>query len=412
MALETSSGRRPALAAIALSMLVATLFAGCRSGESDDPLLRERVVSIDGEALSRFLVHIAQLEGTPAAGYSRRLLDHVASCGELWAHFDAPEPNGEPSLAFDSPAFDCRDHSAETSDLVALVRAHRGAADGFLSWPIGEDGRLELRLDVDPEGGLEIAGALVPPSDPGAFSLFIPGSDAPDAPVVAPSAALVHLRMRPAQGIGLSNLIPAGSQADRLFALKGRLLEGALLTGTWEFAFMPPAPDGEIPLAVGALHHRLAGPLEEALDEALSQLETTWPIHRSPRPFPIAGGATLEGGCFLDLPLLPELAPCWVVTPDALLIGYRGEAIDAALAPPAVSSAAGERTSDREEAARDARAAGRLEIHLDRLKRVDEKRLGADAPPHPGRFFSRFELRMAAEGDGRISIYARLRRNP
>jgi len=415
MALGTKLDRRSALAAIVLTVVAATGFIGCQAPESDNPLLRERVISIDAKALSRFLEHTAQLTGTPTAGYSRRLLDHASSCDELWAHLDTPNADRAPSLASDFSALDCREDATGTSALASLVREHRGEADGFVSWPIGEDGRLELRLDVDPEGGLEIAGTLVSPTEPGGYSMLVPGSEAPAPPAITPSAALVHLRMRPADGIGLSKLIPAGSQADRLFALKGRLLEGALLTGTWELAFMPPAPGGDMPLAIAALHHRLEGPLEEALDEALDQLETTWPIRRSSRPFALAtltGSTKLEGGCFLDLPLLPELAPCWVVTPDALLVGYRGEAIDAALAAPAVSSPASSSHELSMEAALGERAGGRLDVHLDRLARIDEQLLGTKAAPQLGNFFSLFELRMGALGDGRITIHARLRRKP
>jgi len=270
-----------ALIATALSVLFALFaipFAGCQSSEADDPLLRERVVSIDADALASFLEQTARLTGTPAAHHARSLLDRSPSCGELWAHVAPPNLEPDRSPGFDLSGLDCRDASVEASELAALVRERRGKADGFVSWPVGEEGRVELRLDIDPQGGLEIEGILIPPSEPGLFSLLVPGSEPLPAPVVTPASTLVHLRMRPASGIRLSNLIPAGSQADRLFALKGRLLEGALLTGTWELAFMPPAPGGEIPLAIGALHHRMTGALEDALDEALAQLEATWPI--------------------------------------------------------------------------------------------------------------------------------------
>ena len=63
------------------------------------------------------------------------------------------------------------------------------------------------------------------------------------------------------------------SQRLAMFALKGRLLEGALLSGTWELAVLPPVPGGEVPLAVGALHHRAAAPLAQALDEATGFLD-------------------------------------------------------------------------------------------------------------------------------------------
>ncbi|MBJ22525.1 MAG: hypothetical protein CL933_24210 [Deltaproteobacteria bacterium] len=411
-----ASSRRLIVAVLHAIVLTSSIVA-CGMPDAGDSLLRKRVVSIDSEALSRFLELTAQLAGTPAARQSRILLDRAAACGELWAHSEAPGANAEIASGRDFPTLDCRNGLVEASALGALVRERRGEADGFVSWPIAREGRLELRLDIDRRGGLEIEGTLVPPpSELGAISLLVPGDQPLAAAVLNPTATLLHLRLRPATGIGLSGLIPAGSQADRLFALKGKLLEGALLTGTWEFAFMPPAPGGRMPLAVGALHHRLARPIEDALDEALGQLEATWPIRRSPHRFTSAEGSTLAGGCFLDLPLLPELAPCWVVTPDALLVGYRAEAIAAALSAPAVSAprdapgASETRPEGTNGSAPLLHTAGRLDLHLDRLERVDASLLGAEATPHPGRLFSNFELRMDDDGKGGIAIHARLRR--
>jgi hypothetical protein len=183
--------------------------------------------------------------------------------------------------------------------------------------------------------------------------------------------------------------------------LKGRLLEGALLSGTWELAFVAPVGDGEVPLAVAALHHRRAALVEQALSEALDQLERTWPIRRSPRSFTASDGSQLEGGCFTDLPLLPALAPCWVVTPDALLIGYRGEAIDVALAPAAVSS-------ERDAAPEFVGASG-LDVHLDRLKQLDERIAPEEGVTRPGDLFSSFEVRLRGEASGRVALQARLR---
>jgi hypothetical protein len=152
--------------------------------------------------------------------------------------------------------------------------------------------------------------------------------------VIESEGVLAHLRMRPKGGLQLSQWLEAGGQADRLFALKGRLLEGALLEDTWEVAVLPPPGQGSRPMLAGALHHRLdrlTGPLRSALDEALSKLESTWPIRRSPRNFLDKTGQAHAGACFLELPLLPDLAPCWVVTERALIIGDQPAAIEAAL---------------------------------------------------------------------------------
>jgi hypothetical protein len=166
---------------------------------------------------------------------------------------------------------------------------------------------------------------------------------------------------------------------------------------------MPPAPDGRLPLAVAAAHHRLERPIREAVDEALDQLEQTWPIRRTPRRFAMAGGRGAEGGCFLELPLLPELAPCWVVTPEALLVGYRAEAIEAALAPTLAAGRDGER---RDHDAQPARSG--LEIDFDRLQAVDQRIRPEPASVLPGDLWSRFELYLEPDATGRIRLDGRL----
>jgi hypothetical protein len=410
----SSSGRsRPSVGGLAtitlgIALLLGSSLAGCGRDASDDPLLRKRLISIEGAALTRFLGHAALLEGTPIARQARSGLERIGACPEVWGDFDVPAElaadRDADTRPFDLAALDCRDDASVDPTLRTLVATRRGDHVGLLLWPIGDDGHLEIQIDVDAQGGLGIDGYFVPPSRPGAFALFVPGEEAPAAPALTPSNTLLHLRMRPADGIRLSNLIPAEGQADRLFALKGRLLEGALLSGTWEFAFVAPKEGGRIPLAVGALHHRLAGPIEEALSEALDQLERTWPIRRAPRSFSLADGSSFKGGCFVDLPLLPELAPCWVVTSDALVVGYRGDAIDAVLSPAAVSGAP--------DGSSEFAGASGLDVHLDRLNAVDGRITPDERVAGPGDLYSKLELRMRADDSGRVQIRGQLRANP
>lgn len=411
MSTRIGSSRVLALACLLLFVTPYGL-AGCSRSDPSDPRLRERVISIDGDALVRFLERIARLEDTPAAAYSQRLLERARSCDELFGHFVPAGSGGGISAELDGNALDCGGASGAPGELEAFARSRRADADGVLSWPLGEDGHLALRIDVDPLGGLTLDGQLTAPSEPGALRLFLPAEEQPAAPAIAPDKALVKLRIRPRGGLGLSSLLPSGGQADRLFALKGRLLEGALLEGTWELAFLPPAEGGDKPLAIGALHHRNADALRAALDEALTQLEATWPIQRTPRVFHASHTEPLEGGCFLDLPILPEFAPCWVVTPEAFLIGYRGEAIDLALAPPAVSSAPKERPDKARTSRVDDRSGSRIDVHLDRVKTLDARSRGESAAVHLGELFSKLELRLGTGVEGQTTVHARLRAAP
>jgi hypothetical protein len=371
-------------------------------GEAQDPRLREPVVLAEAELLQRLLERFEALEGTPLGRRARTLRSRLGDCPTVWSHPTRSAPaarDGELPLA----DLDCLTRSESRSNLHALAQRERGAHAGFVQWPLGDDGRLALRLDIDAAGHVSISGSIEPPRNPGALALLLPGREAPAPPAIEPSAALLHARLRPAEGFRISDLIPAGGQADRLFALRGRLLEGALLAGTWELAFMPPAPDGRLPLAVAAAHHRLEMPIREAVDEALDQLEQTWPIRRTPRRFAMAGGRGAEGGCFLELPLLPELAPCWVVTPDALVVGYRAEAVEAALAP---TLGAGQESDRRNQDAQPTRSG--LEIDFDRLQAVDERIAPMPGSVRPGALWSRFELYLEPDATGHITLDGRL----
>jgi hypothetical protein len=370
---------------------------GC--GEAPDPRLRERIVLVEGGAFGRLLDRAVQLEGTPIAREARGLRARLGDCPLVWGHFasDSDDDGAWPRLR-------CVDELDTDHALQALATTRRGDHAGWIQWPLGEQGRLELQIDFEAEGDLTLTGWIDPPEGPGTLALLLPGREAPAPPAIDPSRALVHARMRPADGIHLSSLIPAGGQADRLFALKGRLLEGALLSGTWELAFMPPAPDGGLPLAVAALHHRLEAPIRQAVDEALDQLERKWPIRRTPKQFAAAGNAVLEGGCFVELPLLPELAPCWVVTPEALLVGYRAEALEAALASPSGANAQAPPGDPQIESTKQSG----VEIHFDRLREANRQISPESSRTRPSDLWSRFELRLEAAEPDRIALSAEL----
>lgn len=365
----------------------------CSADADRDPMLREPALLIDAAALERLLDRTRTLAGTPAGSASMRLLERLNGCPEIAAHFAPSTPNDSDSApASRLERLVCRDERSLDPRLAEALERERGEHAGILQWPIGETGRLALVVDVDPSGGLVVGGVLEPSEDRDAGSLLIPAALAPGNAAIDDAASLVHLHLRPAAGLRLAELIPQGSQGDRLFALKGRLLEGALLEGTLEFAFLPPATGGSVPLAVVALHHRAAAPIEAALDEALDQLERTWGIVRTARRFAVAGGGERSGGCYADLPILPELAPCWVVTEKVLLVGYRPEALEVALQ---TGSDPGEATS-------------RLVIDLDRVRSVDAA-LAPSAAMGLAELYSRLELTGRTGADGRVALEGLLR---
>ena len=368
---------------------------GCGGPSAEDPRLRQALLVLDVPRMSPLLEGAERLSGTPLARESALLREALSGCSLAGVAL-ARAPVGDD---FPTPA--CLDDaSGEIADRIAFAETRRGDADGILLWPLGETGRLELVLSKTPGGDLEIDGFLRPDGGD-LLDLLVPSTDAPASPVLRESEAFVYARLRPAGGLRLARLLPEGGQADRMFALKGRLLEGALLRGTLELAFLPPRGAIDLPLPIGALHHRGAGPIETALEEALDQLESTWPIRRTPRRFALADGSPADGACFDDLPLLPGLAPCWVVTPEALVVAWRESALTAALGPPDVAGAP-----------RPTLGSHALSVDLARIARDDRRRVGADPKaPHAGDLYSSLTVDLAPEADG-VRLHARLERTP
>jgi hypothetical protein len=77
-------------------------------------------------------------------------------------------------------------------------------------------------------------------------------------------------------------------------------------------------------LAVG---FSLKDPAVAAMERFVSDLQAAWPVRRS--DFAVAGA---RGACLLDLNIMPDLAPCYVATESALVIGWNPASLRKALA--------------------------------------------------------------------------------
>src|SRR4030095_1720444 len=110
-------------------------------------------------------------------------------------------------------------------------------------------------------------------------------------------------------------------------------LAGAVLDGTWERAVYLPEPADAMPAIAVAIGFSVRSAAVAAMERLVTDLQKTWPVHRSELRLPAGAGA-----CLLDLNVLPELAPCYVATADALVVGWNRDALARALAaPPQVS---------------------------------------------------------------------------
>jgi hypothetical protein len=296
------------------------LVFGCEPSGSIDPALPDgALLSGNAPALRRVLTRLERLGGTPLgreAGLLRARLDGCTT-------FVGLAPDGDVSTLVQSVG--CRDAAEEDE----AVRRLRGEDDIAVLLPIGSSARLAGSLRVGPDGGVTLNGEVdVARADVARFVL--PDSSAPGPPVLSPGDALLHARFRPEGGIDVASLVPEGSQGDSLFRLKSELFAGAILEGIWEAAiYLPPERHRMTPLAL-ALDFRVRSAAVGAIESFIDELESTWPVHRS--PFSIG---PWKGACLLDLRILPEFAPCYVATDRALVLGWNPPSVRVALTPAA-----------------------------------------------------------------------------
>jgi len=314
--------------------------AGCRDSAPSDP--PGAWWAGRGPAVREVLSQLARLEGTPLARRARELAAALPDCESVGVH--APDgdaaklADGVRCLADGDPLEKIR--RASQSDLVfALSRAPETALRGALR---SENGALALDLRW-PD----------PPAS-GALGLLVPGAEPAGPDRLAGARRLVQLRVRPRAGIDLAALVPEGSQADRLFRLKSALLGSAVLDGTWEGAVYLPERTGGMPGVAVALGFSLRSAAIAAIERFVADLQQTWPVHRS--ELHLAAG---DGACLPDLNVLPELAPCYVATADALVVGWNRASLERALG----SAADGPRKAD---------APARLDLDLALIQGADD----------------------------------------
>jgi hypothetical protein len=267
-------------------------------------------------ALRSLLDDLQQLEGTPLAVAARRLSDRLPDCESVEAH----APSGR--LGDLVQALACR---STPSPLEALHR-RRGESDLLLALPV-EGGSRVWVAGRDTAGGISLALRWPEAPSEGALALLLPGAEPAGPAVLGGAERLLHVRVRPLGGLDLAALVPQDSQANRLFRLRSELFAGVVLDGTWEAAVYLPEPDHAMPRAALALGFGLRGPAVAAIEQFIDQIAETWPVQRSDFALGAAAGA-----CLRDLNLLPELAPCYVASERALVIGWNAASLAPALA--------------------------------------------------------------------------------
>jgi hypothetical protein len=172
---------------------------------------------------------------------------------------------------------------------------------------------------------------------------------------------LIHLRLRPEGGLDLGRFVRAEGTAAKLYGLRNELFLATTLEGVWEAALYPPAGDPPFPgLALALdLHDRERG--RTAVDGFLRELGESWPVRRVPH-----SQGPWRGECLANLKVMPDLEPCYVVTDDALVVGWNRRSLGLALRPT-------EKTADASSAT----------VYLSRFPEIDaeiERLAGVERP--------------------------------
>jgi hypothetical protein len=301
-----ATARRAALLALALGGLA----CGREAGWPPGALLAGR-----SAALRELASRIALLPGTPAAREAEAFAKALPDCELVEAQA------AEGSLSALRAGLRCADPSGP----LAALHRERGERDLLFAWPL-EAGRLTGSADLDPASDLTLAIELPDAAFHGAGALLRPSATPPGPAVLGGADALVHARLRVHGGIDLPALLSPGGQADRLFALRSQLFSAAVLDGTWELAMYLPDAGERIPrtaLALG-IRHRAAAEAAAAL--FLDEIESAWPVRRT--PFALGDAA---GACLAELRLLPGLAPCYLATADSFVVGWNESSVRKAL---------------------------------------------------------------------------------
>ncbi len=98
------------------------------------------------------------------------------------------------------------------------------------------------------------------------------------------------------------------------------------MDGVWELAVYLPEEGHPMPRIALALDFSHRAAALAAMEGFISSLQESWPVQRT---YFRLGSA--EGACLLDLRLMPDLAPCYVATERALVVGWNPASLHKAL---------------------------------------------------------------------------------
>ena len=289
--------------------------AGCGEIDAVERWPSGAALLANTRSLDRLLEHVAQLEGTPLARRAERLRASLPDC---------PTVEGRSESGRISDIWEALTCATGNADLIALERARDGW-DVALSFP-ASGGHGIGTLSIGASGDVELELQLPRITGEGLAGLALPGEAAAGAAELSESETLIHARVRPHGGLDLASLVPADSQGARLFRLKSELFAGLVLDGVWEIATYLPEEGKAMPRTALALNFSNRAAAVAAMEDFIGNLQESWPVART---FFRLGDA--DGACLLDLAIMPGLAPCYVATDRALIVGWNPASLRKAL---------------------------------------------------------------------------------
>jgi hypothetical protein len=336
------------------------------------------LVSAETPAFGRFLEALAQLERTPLARIAAALHARLPACPQLEAH----SPGGDLDALIEGM------RCAEPAGPLAALHEARGKRALAFVLPGADGARPIATADLD---GAAARIALRWPGAERALGGLAPGDTAAGPDRLARDARVAHASLQGAGPLDLARWVPEGSQGDRLFRLRSELFGAALLDGRVELALYAPLEQAAMPRAALALGVRSGAAAEAAAARFLDDLEATWSLRRAPFA---AGDAA--GACLPDLHLLPELAPCYALLGNALVVGWNAASLTHAIGTEA--SAGPERTVA-------GGASARFDLDLAAVSAADARLAAArGVPGEPQRWPWRRVRATASRSGGELQI--------
>ena len=377
------------------------LSSACDGGSATPALPPGNWIYGDARVVSELLESLETLRGTPTARSAARLREKLAGCDEFLAHSSDAEPQSFLEQV------QCVTATSLPTLVPASVVALRAEGDLAIVIEIRPGRQLSGRLVRTPTGAVSLVASIETPTELNLAGLLIPAEDPAGAAVLAAAETLVHARLRPASGLNVAAMVSEDSQADQMFRLRSELFLGQVLDGTWEIAIYMPREGRLTPPVALALDFSLRPAAKVAMERFVSELEATWPIHHTdyvyhlpahlPAHLSADAGAKVEGACFHDLRLLPDLTPCYVLTERSIVLGWNPMSIELALAPTPETPPFGD--------------SGGLVVHLDRLPEADrrlQQQLGTGEGTEKFNYVWD-QLRVDADNDGdRLELRVRL----